>query len=299
MSKRVIVLGASGFIGRAIFDGFSKDRSFKTIGYSSKECNLLSYEAAQKALSDITKDDVIVMAAAITRLKENTVESMNKNIQMAENLAKVILERPAAQVIYISSIDVYGCLEENYKDKSLKINEQFALKPDDYYGTGKVKSELLLRGQLSGKKIPLTILRLPGIYGVGDYGKSLISSFIKMITQDGKICIYGDGKDKRDYLFAEDVYCAVKAAVGAKFDGAVNVVGGKSYSIIEIVEMIKSIAKCDCQVSFKPVKDVKNLRIRNLQFDNSLLCKVFPDLKIRELSKGIGVFLEQLKARKN
>src|SRR3989338_998924 len=213
MRKRIIILGKSGFIGGSLFKGFSQNGEYETAGFSSKECDLLSPDSAQKALSDLKKEDIVVMAAAITRTSENTFSSFLKNVQMIENLGQAISRRPVSQLIYLSSVDVYGCLERNFKRKNTKINESFDLRPDDYYGIGKGTREVLLRNYLAKQNIILTVLRLCGVYGPGDKDRSLIGRFIQSVTQGEKIRIYGDGSDRRDYLYIHGVYRVVDQSV--------------------------------------------------------------------------------------
>jgi len=294
MNKRVIILGANGFMGGWLFKRFEDAKDYQVKGLTSRDCNLLSPDSLEHALADINQNDTIVMAAAITRLRANTFESMLANIQMIENLSRFLVKNPANQVVYLSSVDVYGCLEKKNKKKNALINEFFELKPDDYYGTGKVVSELILENQVGEKGTAVSILRLPGVYGPGDRDESLIARFIKAVTEKGEVTIYGDGQDKRDYLYVEDVYEVTVQAIECRLDDTVNVVSAKSYSICEIVELIKSVTRCSCEVEFKKVMPSQDERIKNMQFDNSYLRKVLPGLSVHDLSWGVSQHVERL-----
>ena len=293
MKKRIVILGTNGFIGNWLLKRFSSDQQFSVTGFNAQECNLLSPASTKDALSDLNRNDILIMAAAITRLKDNSLEAMMKNIQMVENLIRVISERPVHQFIYLSSVDVYGCLERKFIKKNQRITEQFELKPDDYYGVGKVACEFLLRNQLGDKKIALSILRLPGVFGPGDETKSLIGRFIQSITEEGKVCIYDNGEDRRDYLYIEDVYTTVRKCIEHRLNDIVNVVSGKNYSIREIVDLIKKTLDSSCQVEFKEAIDHENERIKNMQFDPEHLLAVLPDLKIHDLFWGIKCYWGQ------
>jgi len=288
MNKRVIILGAHGFMGWGLFKHFSGEKKIQVKGLSSRDCNLLSPDSIEHALADLNQNDIVVMAAAVTRLRANNFESMLANIQMVENLCRHLVRNPIDHVVYLSSVDVYGCLEKKFKKKNTFINESFELKPNDYYGTGKVVGELIFKNQVEPQGTAVSILRLPGVFGPGDREESLIARFIKAVTEKGKVTIFGDGQDKRDYLYVDDVHAAAASAIEHRLNDTVNVVSGKSYSICEIVELIKSATYCPCDVEFKKVVTSQEERIKNMQFDNSYLRKVLPELHVHDLSLGIS-----------
>lgn len=187
--KRIIILGSSGFIGECLFEKFSLLSNLEVEGFSSNDCNLLSMNDVRNALSDMTSDDALIMSSAVTRLKENTFNSMLKNIQMVENVSKVLPEHPVGQFVYLSTVDVYGIYVKN----NARISEKLDLNPNDYYAISKIASEFLLKKECFKKNIPLTILRLTGVYGPGDKGQSTIGAFILSAFKERKVCVYGRG----------------------------------------------------------------------------------------------------------
>ncbi len=295
MTKRIIILGCRGFIGSMLFKKFSADEQYEVSGFSSQECDLLSSVSTRRALSDLKKEDVVIMASAITRLKENTFEAMMKNIQMVENITHVIVERPIKQFIYLSTIDVFGSLEKNSNSQNVKINEDCELAPDEYYGLSKMTCEFLLKKHLAGRGIHLAILRFPGVYGPGDCGKSLIGRFIHSAIKEGKIFIKGDGSDLRDYLYVDCVCAAVKEAIRAGLNKSVNIVSDKSYSIKQIAQMIQSALGKNCTIEYREEKHSDHSRRKHMQFDNARLQKILPGVKFSDLSRGISLYLEYLR----
>lgn len=284
---RIVILGASGFIGKWLFDRFSLHTDLEVKGLSSDNCDLLSMHNVINALSDITRNDALVMTSAITRLRENTYNSMLKNIQMVENVSKVLVERSAGQFVFLSTVDVYGI---DIK-RNVKINEKLELNPNDYYAISKIVGEFLLRKTCAKKDIPLTILRLSGVYGPGDKGKSTIAAFIQSVFQDKKIYIYGDGKDMRDFVYVDDIYKIINEAIVKKLSRTINVATGRSYSILQIVDMIKSLSPYEFQVEFRPKVIKGDKRIEDMIFDCSLLIEEFPNLQLTELKEGISRYI--------
>lgn len=285
--KRIIILGSSGFIGKWLLEKFSLHSNLEVKGFSSNDCNLLSMDDVRNALSDTTGDDVLIMTSAITRLKENTFNSMLKNIQMAENVSKVIAEYPVGQFIYLSTVDVYGI----YVKSDVKISEELDFNPNDYYATSKIVSELLLKKECCKKNVPLTILRLSGVYGPGDEGKSTIGTFILCALKERKVCVYGKGQNMRDYVYIDDIYKIANEAIRKKLNKTINIATGKSYSVLQIVDVIKSLSPRRFQIESRPKANKDEKRIEDMMFDCSLLRKEFPGLQMVDLEDGISCYI--------
>lgn len=289
--KRLIILGSSGFIGSHIFEQFKLKDNLIVKGFSSENCDLLSFEKTQKALSDLTKQDTLVMAAAITRLKDNSLKSLIKNIKIIENVTRVIKSRPIGQLVFLSSVDVYGI---NIKRNTL-ISEKLPLEPNDYYSLSKIVGEFLFKKTCRELNIPLSILRLSGVYGPGDNGISTIGAFISSAVKRKEIYIYGKGRQLRDYVYVGDICNLIEAAMMKKMNNTINVAVGKSYSIIKIVKIIESYFPYNLKIIFNPETDSRERRIKDVVFDSSLFRKEFPSLKMSTIDKGVCNYLNKLR----
>jgi nucleoside-diphosphate-sugar epimerase len=289
--KRLIVLGSGGFIGRRICEVLSSRGDLRVKGLSSRDCDLLSAEKTQEALSDLTPDDALVMASAITRLRENSFNSMVKNIQMVGHVANVVAGCPVGQVIFLSTVDVYGV----NIGRGVRISEKLQPKPNDYYAISKITGEFILEKVCAGMDVPLTVLRLSGIYGPGDNGKSAVGAFISSALKEKKICIYGGGRDMRDYVHVDDVCGAISASLAKRTNATLNVATGNSHSIMQIAEMIKSLVSGGLQIEFKQKLSGAEKRIEDMVFDVELLTRELPDLKLSDLRSGIALYLADLR----
>jgi len=284
MTKKIIILGSNGFIGNNLLKFFSLKSSYEVRGYSSKECDLLSLESINNALSSVNSDHVIIMTSSINRLKENTYNSMTKNISMAENIGRFIEKHHADYFIFLSTVDVYGFVKS-------KINEKLLPDPKDYYAISKLSSEFILKKYCSNNNIPLLVLRLSGIYGTGDDGKSTINRIIESIATTNKGTIWRNGTDKRDFVYVDDVCNIIDMAIQKKIDITLNVATGKSYSISQIFEIIKACYPRDFIVEYKTKEKNSEERVKNMIYDTSLLTKTFPGFRFIDLQKGIPLYL--------
>ena len=285
----ITILGASGFIGGSLFNKFSANSKYNVKGYSSQDCNLLSLAAVNKALSSMPADSVVIMASSIPRMKEDSFDAMMKNITMAENISRFLESHRIRQFIFLSTVDVYG-----KSDASAPISESIMPNPDTYYGISKLCSEFMLKNCCSKYKIPLLILRLPGVYGQGDKRKSAIGRLIDSALK-GEVTIFGDGTEKRDFVYADDDYKIIEMAIGKKIKGTFNLVTGKSYSIMQIVELIKPHVSNGFRIKRQKKESVAaNIATNDKAYDNSLLNKFFPNFKFTDAKEGIDLYIKSL-----
>ena len=284
------MFGASGFIGGCLEEELSKDSDFDVAGYSSKSCDLLSISDVKSLFSSVDRDDAIVIASAITRKQDNSQEAMKKNIQMVDNICEALSINQAGIVVFLSTVDVYGI----DVDEGFKITESLSLAPNDNYASSKVASEDLLRKICSDLHIPLTILRLNGVYGPGDQNKSTIGIIVQSAARERRIVVSGKGESLRDFVHVEDVCRIVISAIKSKKSVLVNVATGRSYSIREIAEFVRDIMPFPVEIGYKDLDDKVEERVKSLEFDCSVRERSFPDVPMTGLKAGIESYIEHL-----
>tara|TARA_Y100000590_G_C15730617_1_gene1016885 strand:- start:1126 stop:1971 length:846 start_codon:yes stop_codon:yes gene_type:complete len=281
LSLQAVVLGSSGFIGNNLSNYLSK-KNYKILNFNSKNCNLMNEEAIKEAFSKINSDYSLIISSFITRSKEDTLESMIMNINMIKNLSKNINIKFLKKIIFISSVDVYG---SNYKNK---INENNKVNPFSYYGLSKFASEIILKKYFS--KIPLVILRLPGVYGQNDKKLSIIGKLYHEAINNRKIMIYNKGSQLRDYIKVTDVSMIIEIFLNKSFEGVYNIVSGKSFSIVEIAKII--ISNLDNNIEI--IDNKSNSVSYDLVFDNSKFTSIFPNFVFTNIHKGIEEYINNL-----
>jgi len=287
---KVCVLGASGFIGGCLEEKLSKDNVFDVAGYSSESCDLLSLADVKSLFSSVGRDDAIVIASAITRKQDNSQEAMKKNIQMVDNICEALSINQVGTVVFLSTVDVYGI----DVDEGLKITEFLSLAPNDNYASSKVASEDLLRKICSDFHIPLTILRLSGVYGPGDQNKSTIGIIVQSAAREKRIVISDKGESLRDFIHVDDVCRIVISAIRSKKNVLANVATGKSCSIREIAEFVRDIMPFPVEIEYKTFDEKAEERVKSLEFDCSVRERVFPDVPMTDLETGVKSYIKHV-----
>lgn len=274
----VLVLGSKGFIGGSLVRHLSGCGEFAVRGLDLPELDLTDEQQVRLLLPKWVKNAVVVMAAAITRDKDDSAAAMARNIQMASNLAEVLKEHPARQIIYLSTVDVYG--RRNLK---LPLNESSAIQPSNYYGISKITREYILRWACEDTGTPLAVLRLPGVYGPRDSHNSPIRTFAVRALTGRTITVHGNGSELRDFLYVDDVCEVIEQVVLKRICGTFNIVTGISRSLGDILKMIADCCGHPIDVSFQGRQEDADL-----VFERSAILAEVPAFTFTRIEEGLS-----------
>mgnify|MGYP001363156077 FL=1 len=114
---------------------------------------------------------------------------------------------PQARIVYASTRQIYG------RPKYLPVDEKHPLHPVDVNGINKIAGEQyhILYHEVYG--IASSILRLTNTYGprmrIKDSRQTFLGIWIKNLLQGKPIQVFGNGKQRRDYNFVDDVIDAL------------------------------------------------------------------------------------------
>ncbi|RZD42996.1 MAG: NAD-dependent epimerase [Thaumarchaeota archaeon] len=201
------------------------------------QTDILNFNEVEKIVQGA---DGVFHQAALTSLPESfekPEEYHNVNVNGTENIFK-LSKKYGFKVVYASSSSVYG------EVKKIPISENFEKNPLNPYAETKLQDELLaLKYSKLGSKI--IGLRYFNVFGKGQTGSyaGVITKFINKVIQKESPEIFGKGNQIRDFVSVEDVvqanYLAMTNNVSAGF---FNIGTGKTYSILEIAEIIINAA---------------------------------------------------------
>jgi len=277
---KILILGHSGFIGKSLYNYFKTNINFLIFGASSNECNLLDLVSVTNYFSTIEGPIHIIICSVINKHLCNNSESLHKNIEMIDNLLSCAKQKDIRSIIYLSSVDVYG------QNPQLPINEKTLINPLNIYGLSKFSCEFLLRE--SNLDFPVTILRLPGVYGKGDNLKSIVGLFVKKIYYDNQITLFDEGKILRDYLEINDLCHIIKKLIVKPGSLTLNIATGNSLALKDIANII--IDKISKRIHVEYIKNSTNSAM-NLVFDNSALINQFPELRLTDINTGCELYI--------
>jgi len=148
---------------------------------------------------------------------------------------------PHIKIVFASTRQIYG--KPNY----LPVDETHVLNPVDVNGINKIAGEFyhLLYNNVYG--IKACALRLTNTYGPGmrvkDARQTFVGIWIKNALESKPILIFGDGLQKRDFTYIDDVINALLlAALSDDINGkALNLGGLEIVNLVELAEIFKKI----------------------------------------------------------
>jgi UDP-glucose 4-epimerase len=177
---------------------------------------------------------------------------------------------PCARIVYTGSRSQYG------NPVYVPIDEEHPLKPLDINGVHKTAVEEYHRIFHEQGKLRYTSLRLTNIYGprhqMHTDGQGFLNWFIRQGLTGQEICVYGDGKQERDFLYVEDVVdVLLRVAPEELSDGVVfNLVSGISITVAQAAQEICSLTGSSWRsIAYPPERS--SVEPGNIRLDGSRL----------------------------
>ena len=285
--KNIIVTGHDGFLGSHLVPELQK--KFNVIGVSktgySQKITQLKKDICKISYLDFPeKINYIIHLAAITDpicCQKNPKECFNVNVNGTQNILE-LARRKDSKIIFFSTSHVYGI------PKKLPVKEGDPKHPNSIYSDSKLDAEIICESYSRTYGLDVSIARLFSVYGPNSSSHLVVNSIINQLLKN-KVIQLGNVNSRRDFIYVTDVIQAIKIILKTIHGfNDYNVGTGKSYSILEICEILKKISKKNI-----PVKSIKS-KIRK----NDLSKIVCDPTKIQNLgwkSKiGISVGLQKM-----
>jgi len=283
-TRNILLISDRGFIGKSLFNALSNNKEHNIYGLNSDNCNLLYEEKTKAAISKILiKPYTIIFLSTFGRFPEDNYDVYNKNVTMITNLLNSVDMNLIEQFIFFSSTCLYG-----RPPKILPITEVNECIPNGYYGLSKFVSESLIKLQLA---CPVSIIRIPGVYGILDKNKSIISHFVNNIINNKSITIYDKGLVLRDYVFIDDIIKVVNHIISLKCDVTINIATGKSIKLINLVSIIEKNMNKKADIIFINT----NHKQFDMTFDITKLIGLMPGYSPTYMNEGIRKLIDHIK----
>lgn len=287
--KRVLVTGASGFIGKQALpllleQGYdvhavSSKHQPEITGMTWHQTNLLKAEERAVLIHTVQPTHVLHLAWITT-----PGTGLNSQINMEWLEASIdllsICKGYTRRFVGIGSGLEYGGYPALYDEYTTP------LLPNTLYGKAKVACGQAVMSMNGKENMETAWARVFSVYGPHDRKQRLVPLFIRSLLKgEQATCTHAD--ITRDYLYVRDAASALVTLLDGQVTGPVNIASGQAVSVLEVVEMIARQLRADhlVQFSITPPRE-------NEQFSMIAACnRLFEEVQWRPsftLEKGIA-----------
>ena len=209
MSQKITVIGGSGFVGTNFCQRLSdRQVSFEIIDIKlskrfPEKCKIGDVRDIDSLQETIT-GDVIVNLAAVHRDDVRDKEQYHQtNVEGAEKVARVCVQKGIKKIVFTSSVAVYGFAKSSM-DETSEIN------PFNEYGKTKYQAEEKLRAWHKQGDNDLIIVRPTVIFGEGNRGN--VFNLLNQIAS-GRFMMVGSGTNKKSMAYIGNVVAFLEKCV--------------------------------------------------------------------------------------
>ena len=266
---RVLVLGASGFLGSHLCEHLL-ERGDDVVGMddfsSSTGVNLEPLKSQARFTfinGDITEgidiegdfDAVLNFAspASPPRYLEIPIHTLRTGSQGTENALRFALQKNA-RFIMASTSEVYGDPTitpqvETYWGNVNSIGERSC------YDEAKRYAEAVCMAYKREHDIDLGIIRIFNTYGprLDPNDGRVVSNFVCQAIQGEDLTIYGEGSQTRSFCYVDDQIRGIISMLDSRECGPINIGNPVEFTMLELAEIVRELTGSKSQLVYRPL----------------------------------------------
>jgi dTDP-glucose 4,6-dehydratase len=264
---RIVVLGASGFLGSHLCDELIA-RGDEVVGIddlsSSTGVNLKALESEPRFTflkGDIaegipvrgTVDAVLNFAspASPPRYLETPIQTLRTGSKGTDNALQFALENNA-RFIMASTSEVYGDPTispqvESYWGNVNSIGERSC------YDEAKRYAEALCMAYWREYQANVGIVRIFNTYGprLDPTDGRVVSNFVCQALQGQNLTVYGDGSQTRSFCYVEDEIRGILALLDSNEMGPINIGNPVEFTMLELAELVLELTGSQSELVYE------------------------------------------------
>ncbi|RHX91302.1 NAD(P)-dependent oxidoreductase [Leptospira yasudae] len=262
---RLLITGASGYLGGRIFQNFAERQQFEIRLLSRSYFNINDFDNVDlrcidwKNSTDLEaaceRMDTVIHLAGMNAADsvQNPIEAYEINVLNTIRLLEASVRKGVKKFIYFSTAHVYS------NSLNGEFTEESSVKNFHPYAATHKAAEDIIRYYASLGKIDSYVLRLSNAYGppVSTHTNCwslLINDLCKQAVTDKKLVLKSNGLQKRDFISISDVIQALDLLLIDKTSPSsgkiFNLGGDWSISVWEMAQLIRD--RAEMILGFRP-----------------------------------------------
>ncbi|MER6175750.1 dTDP-glucose 4,6-dehydratase [Streptosporangium sp. NPDC001681] len=251
---RILVTGGAGFIG-SHFVRTTRDARITVLDrltYAADLANLegVPHDLVQGDICDaellsrvVPGHDVVINFAAeshVDRSIEGAGEFVRTNVLGTQTLMQACLDAGTPRVVQVSTDEVYGSIETGSWD------EDAPLSPRSPYAAAKAGGDMIARAYAITHGLPVSITRCGNNYGPYQFPEKVIPLFVTNLLEGGKVPLYGDGGNIRDWIHVDDHCRGIRLVAEQGEPGEVyHIAGTAELTNLELTQRLLDALEAD------------------------------------------------------
>lgn len=218
--KKLLITGASGFIGSYFIKKYKKKYDIQTFSFLRDSFEILHVE-------DV---DVVFHLSALVHQMNGASANEYERVNVAQTLAlaKKAKESGAKQFVFMSTVKVYG------EESDMAYTEYSTCKPQDDYGKSKLKAERELL-ELENEGFKVSIIRTPIVYG---YEVKANIRYLVKLVQKIPLVPFANIHNKRSFVYIGNLCHLVDTIIEQKQSGIFLASDDEPLSTSQLIELI-------------------------------------------------------------
>ena len=262
----IIVTGGAGFIGSNLVEALSKDNSVIVLDnlHTGSRDNISGpVKSGVKFLKKDARDigEIKEKVSCIYHLGFYSASPMYREnphlvAEVIDGMISVLelARKNDCPVVFSSTSSIYNGIKPPHREDVIPG-------VTDYYTEGRIEAERLSELYYRLYGLNVSAMRFFSVYGFHEDAKhgyaNLATQFMKAMIKKEQPVIYGDGTQRRDFVFVTDVVDALLRASTSKGFEVYNVGSGVNYSLNELVDKINKLLGSSISAKYieMPVKN--------------------------------------------
>jgi dTDP-glucose 4,6-dehydratase len=252
---RVLVTGGAGFIGshfaKRLSAGGDEVVALDKLTYSGNRANLEG-APVEFVEGDICDPDAVAEAGAGCGALVNFAAETHVDrsiLGAAEFIETDVLgtyvlltwaRDAGARLVQVSTDEVYGDVPDGTSSR-----EDDALRPSSPYSASKAGGDLQVLAAVRTHSVDACVTRGANTYGPNQYPEKLIPLFVTNALDGEALPVYGDGRQRREWLHVDDHCAAVEAVLRNGVAGEAYNIGGEEHENLAITRRILELTGAD------------------------------------------------------